>query len=66
MNDLTMFEAMMERERGGRGPDDPFTANRNEAVRELDWERLSRRSEALAVVVRGPRHLAPGELPVVS
>ncbi len=55
MNDLTTFEPVMERERGGWGPDDPFSADRDEAARELEWEQLTRRSEAPAVVVRGPQ-----------
>ncbi len=61
MNTLTTLErAIIPRERGGWGPGGPFPANRGEVPHELEWERLPRRSEAQPVVVRGPRHPAPG------
>ncbi len=40
MTGFTVLELVIQRERGGWGPGDPFPSYRDETASELDWERL--------------------------
>ncbi len=64
MNAPTVFERVMRRERGGRGPGDPFPATRDEATGLFAWERLTRHPKPRRSWSEDPAHPAPAASPV--
>ncbi len=64
MNTTTVFERVIRRERGGRGPGDPFPVTRDEATRQSEWERLTRHPKPRRSWSEDPARPAPAVSPV--